>query len=480
MQGYPYDDFLPGFLLDRYRVEGILTECAGRVTMQAFDTHTKRSVLVKAFVRTSSQATLEAFRVHRELFAREVDVAARTGFHSHLVAVLDYAIGDDNALYLVLEYVPGGDLVTAFARQPPTFRNVLRVAADVADGLHAAHTAGVVHCHVEPRRIFMSANGRAKIGGFGRAKIDGDTEDARGPASYLGSAGYRSLEQEASMRSTTDQYSLGLILFEMLTGARHQTLTTEEVAARMDAQQDAVAQLLSRLLARDPVDRFESMGDVAGAFAALFNHVYVEGEVTRRPGPAGASGIRSNRVAGLSSADTQIEETALRPRLYVGRDDIVLPPKSHPIPVSVEQAVTAVRILHHRRLVGRGGNGAFDDRVPLEVGGVGADDKRDGAEGGEAGRASRPGQARSGNGGGRCAEILTDSACLGHAAGAFAGDLGGVVGAVNDRSDFAVASEATNDTVARLDMTCPVRNGENAATERMAQAWVLLARKNGA
>lgn len=268
MDEHLHDDLLPGFLLDRYRVEEVVNQSESRVDVRAYDTHTKRMVAIKALHDPDGHEPSDQYRSDREGFGREIDAAARLGFHSHIVAVLD-CVSDDDTLFLILEYLAGNNLATVLARESLSARDGLQIAADVADGLCAAHALGIVHCAVEPASIFLTQSRRAKIGNFGKAQIEGDARTTSALAAYLGPPRYLSPEQESFLRPSTDQYSLGLVLFEMLTGTAYKTVGGEDAATLIGQQPESIARLLLRLLAPHPDDRFATMGDAAAIIASL-------------------------------------------------------------------------------------------------------------------------------------------------------------------------------------------------------------------
>ena len=116
--------------------------------------------------------------------------------------------------------------------RPLKTREVLEIACQVADGLAAAHSAGVVHRDLKPQNIMLTSDGRAKIVDFGLSKLtngaaDGDDLTATGHALtanhvVLGSAGYMAPEQVAGepVDGRADQFALGAVLYEMLSGKR--------------------------------------------------------------------------------------------------------------------------------------------------------------------------------------------------------------------------------------------------------------------
>jgi pimeloyl-ACP methyl ester carboxylesterase len=153
-------------------------------------------------------------------FRREARAMAGIGTHANIVAVFDF--GDEGGRpFLVCEYVTGGDLrseLTA-AGGPLSVERALSIARDVATGLAAAHGRGVIHRDLKPENVWLSDQGRAKLGDFGLASItDALTLTVEG--AMMGTPAYMSPEQSlgGEIDGRSDLYSLGAMLYEMTTG----------------------------------------------------------------------------------------------------------------------------------------------------------------------------------------------------------------------------------------------------------------------
>jgi serine/threonine protein kinase len=153
-----------------------------------------------------------------ERFRREALAAARIS-HPNLVAVFD-AGSEDDVHYIVMELVPGetlADVIRKGGRLHPN--RATAIAASVADALGVAHAAGIVHRDVKPGNVMLTPDGRTKLMDLGIARsIDGDS--ITHASSILGTAGYFSPEQARGdpVDHRSDIYSLGCVLYEMLTG----------------------------------------------------------------------------------------------------------------------------------------------------------------------------------------------------------------------------------------------------------------------
>ncbi len=187
---------------------------------------------------------------------------------------------DGSQPFLVMELVDGDDLATRIRNAAPLApRTAVRIAADVASGLAVAHARGIVHRDVKPGNIILDAADRARITDFGVARIAAESE-ATIPGTTLGSVHYFSPEQARGLPTTpaSDVYSLGLVLYEMLTGTR--PFTGETTAAIALARVGAPAPrpraidptlppdldaVVAKALDPDPAARYPDGGALADA-----------------------------------------------------------------------------------------------------------------------------------------------------------------------------------------------------------------------
>ncbi|MDQ6832020.1 MAG: serine/threonine protein kinase, partial [Chloroflexota bacterium] len=254
MAGDPGGQAGAPLLLGRYRVEGLLGEGGLGTVVKAFDTRLKSMRAIKTLKRAVA-ADPEAFRALEERFTREAEAGSRMGINPNLVAVYDLVADTDGTLYLILEYVSGGTLQDRLRQGPAPLDDALRIAADAARGLQAAHDAGLVHRDVKPANLFIAADGRAQVGDFGIAQIDDVSGRTRTTVGHPGTPLYMSPEQArmtAYIQPTSDQYSLGLVLFEMLTGTAYRRLNTRDAQAHLAAFPPPVRALIERMVAENP------------------------------------------------------------------------------------------------------------------------------------------------------------------------------------------------------------------------------------
>ncbi|MBS2937579.1 serine/threonine protein kinase [Nocardioides sp. J2M5] len=227
-----------GRLLDRrYRITARVARGGMASVYEATDTRLDRTVAVKVM-----HPGLGDDQEFAERFVREARAAARLN-HPHVVGVYDQ--GDDTSdgtdtVFLVMEYVPGHtlrDVVRKEAPMPPT--RALALLEPVVSALAAAHRAGLVHRDVKPENVLIADEahgGRVKVADFGLAKaVSADTQHTATGGVLIGTVSYLAPELVVDGRSDAraDVYAAGVVLYELLTGAKpHEGESPIQVAYR--------------------------------------------------------------------------------------------------------------------------------------------------------------------------------------------------------------------------------------------------------
>ena len=239
---------------------------------RALDTRLGRDVALKVLPAEFAQDPARRLRFERE--ARSV--AALN--HPNIVALYDIGT-QDGVAYMVTELVEGESL-RGVHLQP---RKIADIAAQIADGLAAAHAAGVTHRDLKPDNIMMTRDGRIKILDFGVAKLTGPiAENAVTGADtdagiVVGTIGYMSPEQVrgAAIDHRADIFAFGVLLYEMITGSRAFTADTAAEVMTAILKNDppelpseipaGLRQIVNRCLEKTPEQRFQSAQDLAFA-----------------------------------------------------------------------------------------------------------------------------------------------------------------------------------------------------------------------
>jgi serine/threonine protein kinase len=201
-------------LNNRYK---LLTQIAAggmALVYKAQDTMLNRIVAVK--ILRESFAESPAFQ---KRFVREAQSAANLT-HPNIVTVYDFG-RDGDRQYIVMEYVEGRDLKSVIRGEGPLpVARAVNIAVQICAGVGAAHRLGVVHCDVKPQNVILTPEGQAKVTDFGIARAFSAAAPVGYTESVWGTPHYFSPEQAEGSQPTpaSDVYSIGIVLFEMLTG----------------------------------------------------------------------------------------------------------------------------------------------------------------------------------------------------------------------------------------------------------------------
>ena len=268
-QDHAHAQIEAGLQIGPYRIEALLGAGGMGVVYRARDTRLNRFVAIKFLADISASAAARA------RFQREARLASGLN-HPHILTVYD-AGEFDGRDYLVTEFIDGGTL-RDWCRERRTWRQIVELAAGVADGLAAAHGAGILHRDVKPANILASSTGYAKLADFGLARLGEETPAASGvfgdeartlPGAILGTVSYMSPEQAAgrSVDARSDIFSFGVVLYEMLAGRRPfaAPIDFDDAGTPHPLPEHLPASLrmaVEKALEKDPNDRYQSMREM--------------------------------------------------------------------------------------------------------------------------------------------------------------------------------------------------------------------------
>lgn len=232
-----------------YTVIGVLGRGGMGIVYRARHLKLARDVAVKMLLTADHARPSELAR-----FLREARAIASLR-HPHVVQVFD--IGDlEGRPYFTMEYVEGGSLSQKLAGVPQPARDAATMVATLADAVQVAHEHGIVHRDLKPANILLTADGTPKIGDFGLARSVAEGPEVTAIGTRMGTPSYMSPEQAIGRRGTvgpsTDIYSLGAVLYEMLTGRPPFRAETHAETERQVIADDPAP--LSRLNTRVPRD----------------------------------------------------------------------------------------------------------------------------------------------------------------------------------------------------------------------------------
>lgn len=277
----------------RYLIERILGAGGMGVVYLALDERLQRRVALKMMHLQMARDPAFMSRFRRE--ARTLAMLT----HPNVVAVYDLEERDGQAA-LVMEYVPGEGLDAVIARMglvPPG--HCLPIFRQIGKAIAYAHSQGVIHRDLKPANVMLSPQGTAKVMDFGIARLVSETATRlTRPGASVGTLGYMSLEVLKGQDATevSDVYSLGVILYEMLTGRLpHNATTYDALLDQMIAPvppprsfypyiSNSLENALLRALATDPAQRYPRVEDFLSCLEAI--DIEDQGQALDIPAPA--------------------------------------------------------------------------------------------------------------------------------------------------------------------------------------------------
>jgi serine/threonine-protein kinase len=239
----------------------------------------ERSVAVKVL-----REDLSTDMSFRERFRQEARAAANLS-HPNIVTVHDFGL-DQGHLFIVMEYVPGTDLKTRI-REKGRFsvQETLELMIQACQGVGYAHRAGLVHCDIKPHNMLVSPDGRLKVTDFGIARALASISPEERSEVVWGSPHYFSPEQAAGLPPSpaSDVYSLGVILYEMLTGQLPFNAADAEELARMHREVQPIPtrainptiplqldEIILKVLSKEPSARYRTADQLGHLLLGLY------------------------------------------------------------------------------------------------------------------------------------------------------------------------------------------------------------------
>jgi len=255
---------------ERYEILEILGEGGMAFVYKARDMQLERFVAIK---------TLKPNYVNQETFVdrfkREAKTAANLN-HPNIVQIFDWGI--EKEPYFVMEYIEGNTLTSIIAKNRTiSLSDILFIGAQVSNGLHAAHQKGLVHRDIKPGNIMITPDGKVKVTDFGIVSLQNEESDITKTGSILGTASYISPEQAQGkpVSIESDLYSLGTVLYELITGrapfsgdspistaTKHLTEKPEKPSMFRRDLPKGVETAILKLLEKATYDRFKSAEDL--------------------------------------------------------------------------------------------------------------------------------------------------------------------------------------------------------------------------
>lgn len=326
--------------LGKYEIRRELGRGAMGIVYEGWDPMIARRVALKT-VRREQLERNEAEEILSR-FQREAQAAGRLN-HPNVVAVYDFGEDADGTAYIAMEYVDGKELKDYFDKQERfSLEETVRLMSELLGALGHAHEHGIVHRDIKPANIFILANGQAKVGDFGIARIESSNLTQAG--SVLGTPAYMSPEQFMGQRidGRSDLFSAGVILYQFLSGEKpfagqlttimHKVLKEEPIApSELNVQvPPAFDAVVKKAMAKRPDDRYQNAREFIDALQkALLDR---------------SSASEATLVGGVAAADETLVQTTTK-----NNDDTVvtpiparkMPPSPPPMPPSLGEVVEA-------------------------------------------------------------------------------------------------------------------------------------------
>ena len=258
---------------ERYKLEDFIGQGGMSLVYRAVDIRTGHSVAVKIL-----KSEYNSDKEFLERFQREAQAASLMSHHN-LVNLLDVGV-EGEYRYLVLEYVNGNTLKDIIRQKGRlNYQTAIQITVRILSALQHAHDNGIIHRDIKPQNVLIHADGHVKVSDFGIARMTNAFTISKGDT-VVGSVHYSSPEQATGsvVEATSDIYSTGVVMYEMLTG-RVPFVGDTPVAVAMQHVQDppppitdfapetppAVVAVVMKALEKNPKNRFQSAREMADA-----------------------------------------------------------------------------------------------------------------------------------------------------------------------------------------------------------------------
>jgi serine/threonine protein kinase len=296
---------LEGRIFDHYELRSLLGRGGMADVYLGYDPRFERDIAVKVFKRGEDEDLLRRF-------IREARLMGSLQ-NSHLIPVFDTGminLDGYSQYYIVMPYMPGGTLRDRIRGKPLSLPEVCRCLSDMADALDYIHSQGIIHRDIKSSNVLLDAEGRCYIADFGIARTSTQATQMTSTGSVLGTVDYIAPElfdgnHKADVRS--DLYSLGVLLFEMVTGqmpfkadnplavvTMHMTKQPPLPRNFIPTLPPQVEAVIMKGLEKNPAQRFGSAGELASAFCQAVSGRSPSGEYT-------GSTVWNNNVADVST-----------------------------------------------------------------------------------------------------------------------------------------------------------------------------------
>ena len=271
------DTELPGKTIGNYKIVSEIGRGGMATVYSAVQLSMNRKVAIKVLPRYlfHDPGFLERFK-------REVDVISKLE-HPHILPIFDYGEAD-GLPFIAMRYLGGGSMADMIRRgEIPDLADLEKPLMQVAEALHYAHQQGIIHRDLKPGNIMLDENNNAYLSDFGIARV---MDSNLTGSAIIGTPAYMSPEQAngQAIDGRADIYSLGIVLFELITGREpyraetpvglllmHLNEPMPPISQFRDGVPEAIQAVVSRATAKDPNARFASAGEMSAAYRAALS-----------------------------------------------------------------------------------------------------------------------------------------------------------------------------------------------------------------
>lgn len=301
---------MTGTIISHYRITSELGKGGMGVVYRAEDTKLDRTVALKLLAPHMLASEADRARFYRE--AR----AAAALHHPNIATVFEIDEADDGRPFIAMEFIEGAQLDEGLSDKPLQVERAVAIASQIAEALKAAHDRGIVHRDIKSANVMLTKEGTAKVLDFGLAKTDASTKLTQ-MGSTVGTIAYMSPEQARGeeVDHRTDLWSLGAVLFEMLTGqlpfpgsyeqavvygilnAEPEPLTALRTGVPMELER-----ITQKLLRKDAAHRYQTAGDLIADLQAVDLASIASSPSLRPPASSKTTRGKSKAVVWMSVA----------------------------------------------------------------------------------------------------------------------------------------------------------------------------------
>jgi serine/threonine protein kinase len=272
---------LEGKILDRYELRRLVGKGGMANVYEAVDRQFQRKVAVKVFKREDEEMLRRFIREARLMGSLR---------HEHLVPIIDTGqcqLDGDTRYYIVMPLLDGGTLRARIRRSPLSLLETCRIVQDIASALDYIHCQGIVHRDIKASNVLLNADGECYLTDFGIARITNDATQLTSTGDVLGTVDYVApelFEPDRRADARSDLYSLGVLLYEMVTGRLPFTAESQLVVVSMHMNKrppsprsfaphisSQVERVINKALEKRPEQRYTSATELAEAFSRAVN-----------------------------------------------------------------------------------------------------------------------------------------------------------------------------------------------------------------